>query len=148
MYKTKIIDKLDAAFKLNNESLLFLSQEALLLRLPENRSNTIGSQLACVARARDAYTKAILNDAPFSWNPDFPYDQRYDHNKLANHLNSKSSEYLEHINRLEAFSENQLDLIMDLISHEYLHQGQLIRYFYGNHITMPRGIKSFWHLED
>lgn len=143
-----IMKKLENVFKMNNEYIEMIEEEKLKLRMPSVRSNTIGSQLACVARARDAYFKSIVNDEEFSWDPDFPYDDRYEHLKLKKHLMEKSTEIIKWIESCEKISENQLSLIIDLFSHEFLHQGQLIRYMYANNISMPNVIKSFWHLQD
>jgi hypothetical protein len=148
MFKKSVIEKLAAAFEMNNAFMAVLADEDLKCRLEGMRASSIGNQLACVARARDAYGKAILADLPFSWSPDFPYDQRYDHEKLSAHLREKSLVFIDELKGFEVFSDNQLDLVLDLLSHEFLHQGQLIRYIYGNGLTMPSGVKGFWHLED
>ncbi|PIE78668.1 MAG: hypothetical protein CSA15_06660 [Candidatus Delongbacteria bacterium] len=55
-----------------------INDDSLKFRIPNVRSNTIGSQMVCVAGARDSYSKSIVNDKPFSWDPDFLYDDRYD----------------------------------------------------------------------
>ena len=82
MYKKSVIEKLAVAFEMNNAFMAVLAEEDLKRRLKGMRASSIGNQLACVARARDAYGKSILADLPFRWSPDFPYDQRYDHQKL------------------------------------------------------------------
>ena len=148
MNKNVIVKKLVDVFNMNNEFIKAIEEQDLKLRITSARSNTIGSQLACVARARDAYSKCIINDEEFSWNPDFPYDDRYEHTKLSKHLIEKSSKLIKEYESFNNLSENQLSLTMDLLGHEFLHQGQLIRYIYANNLSMPNLIKSFWHLED
>jgi len=143
-----IIEKLDNVFKMNNEFLEEFNEDKMKLRIPEVRSNTIGSQIACIARARDAYSKCILEDRKFSWEPDFPYEDRYDSEKVLKHLNKVGENFIKYLSNVNDLSDNQMDLILDLIGHEYLHQGQLVRYIYANNLEMPTGIKSFWHLED
>lgn len=147
-YKDALIGKLSGAFEMTNEFMAVLVEEDLKCRLKGMRSSSIGNQLACVARARDAYGKSILMDQPFAWKPDFPYDQRYDHEKLGTHLTDKGQALIKALKGIEDFSDNQVDLVIDLLSHEFLHQGQLVRYIYGNGLRMPSGVKGFWHLED
>lgn len=148
MNKNVIVKKLQDVFHMNNEFIQVIEEQSLKLRITDARSNTIGSQLACVARARDAYTKSILNDVTFSWKPDFPYEDRYDQMKLSQHLIEKSAEFVRVFELFENWSDNQLDLMIDLIGHEFLHQGQLVRYIYANKLSMPKTVKAFWHLED
>lgn len=143
-----LIKKLAVVFGMNNEFIKMIEAEGLKLRIENARSNTIGSQLACVARARDAYSKSILMDLPFSWRPDFPFEHRYNHEKLSKHLIEKSAEFINSLSLMDAMTENQLDLVIDLLSHEFLHQGQLVRYVYANNLSMPTVVKGFWHLED
>lgn len=148
MNKRILIKKLNEVFAMNNEFVTVIEAQSLKLRIDIARSNSIGSQLACVARARDAYSKSILSDAPFSWEPDFPYENRYDQTKLSEHLIEKSAEFINSLESFDGLTENQMDLSIDLLGHEFLHQGQLVRYIYANNLTMPNGVKGFWHLED
>ncbi len=148
MNKRILIKKLSEVFNMNNEFIKVIEAQSLKLRIENARSNSIGSQLACVARARDAYSKSILSDAPFSWKPDFPYENRYNLEQLSEHLIEKSAEFIKSLESFDALTENQMDLSIDLIGHEFLHQGQLVRYIYANNLTMPGTVKGFWHLED
>ncbi|QVK21570.1 hypothetical protein KHQ82_04410 [Mycoplasmatota bacterium] len=143
-----MVEKLEKVFGMNNEFLCNIEEVDLKLRIDGIRSNTIASQIACVAGGRDSYAKCILEDEPFSWRPDFSYDDRYEYDKLINHLGNRSSSLIAALKSIKNFSLNQESLIIDLISHEYLHQGQIIRYFYANELEMPNSVKSFWHLED
>lgn len=143
-----IIDKLETVFNMNNEHLSIINDEQLKLRIEGVRSSSIGNQIVCIARARDAYMKSILEDKGFSWDPDFPYEDRYDQEKMLNHMVNVGNESISKLRTIKEFSNNQLDLIMDLIGHEYQHQGQLIRYYYANDIEQAPMTKSFWHLED
>ena len=148
MSNNVIINKLENAMNMNNEFVKVICDQELKLRISGVRSSTIGNQIACVARARDAYSKSIMKDVAFDWCPDFPYEDRYDQVKLDQHLQAVGHKLLASLRGSESLSENQLDLIVDLISHEFLHQGQLARYFYANALTMPSMTKKFWHLED
>lgn len=148
MSNNVIINKLENAMNMNNEFVKVICDQELKLRISGVRSSTIGNQIACVARARDAYSKSIMNDEAFSWRPDFLYEDRYVQGKLDQHLQAVGHKLLASLRGSESLSENQLDLIVDLISHEFLHQGQLVRYFYANALTMPSMTKKFWHLED
>ncbi len=143
-----LIDKLETVFNMNNEFMKTIKEEVLKLNIESKRSNSIGSQVACLLGARDAYGKCISNDAEFSWNPDFKHSDRYNHSIVNNHAVDVSTELITGFRTFAKLSDNQTSLIIDLIGHEYLHQGQLIRYIYANDLVMPNQIKAFWHLED
>lgn len=143
-----LIEKLEKVFILNNEFIESIKEESLKLHINSIRSNSIGSQIACLLGARDAYGKCILNDETFSWNPDFLHSDRYTHVIVKKHAQEVSSSLISKFKEIDILSENQSSLLLDLISHEYLHQGQLIRYIYANNLEIPTKLKGFWHLED
>jgi hypothetical protein len=123
-----------------------LPPEAYCQRLGTLRSNSIGEQLWCLAGARESYFTAIVKDARFQWicsfksNPSSKID-------MDAYLLEWSQKYSSLLSGLESLSENQQSLLLDLIAHEYQHQGQLIRYLYGNQFRLPDGWQKFWHLE-
>lgn len=143
-----VIKKLDAVLKMNNAFVKALEDHSLRLTIPSSRSNSIGGQFACIAGARDAYAKSIMKDIPFSWEPNFKYDDRYSVSKILDHLFHRTDDLRQFFATCDTLSDNQLDLVLDLMGHEFLHQGQLIRYMYANEITIPCEVKDFWHLED
>lgn len=148
MQESLILKKLEHVIKMNNEFLDKLEKEKLKLTIPEVSSNTIGSQFHCIIGARNSYFKSIIEDRAFSWEPELGYDKRYDFDVITSLMVHKSKSQIEELKNIEKFSDNQLALIIDLISHEFMHQGQLIRFLYANQINMPKMTKKLWHLED
>lgn len=143
-----ITDKLIQVFEMNNELMSTLSDEKLKLTITNVRSNTIGSQIACILQARDAYGKSIVENRGFTWAPDFPAKDRHDISKVISYATTSSNWLITNLKTIDEYSSIQESLLHDLIAHEYLHQGQLIRYFYANDLAQPNKVKSFWHLED
>ncbi len=143
-----LIKKLKRVFAMNNEFLSTIAEDDLKLRLKGMRSDSIASQITCIIGCRDSYSKCLPIDEQFRWSPDFPYSERYNLIKLKSHLEEVGEKVVCELESIDLLSDNQQGLIMDLISHEYQHQGQIIRYFYANGLEMPNTVKTEWHLED
>jgi hypothetical protein len=144
-----LIEKIKAAFEMNDELFQVLQEEHLKLELGEFRSNNIGSQLYCVAAARDCYGHSIMEDKPFNWAPSMGREIHTDKSLLESYCIDNGVALINWLKHsTDKLSENQEELLFDLVAHEYMHQGQLIRYIYANELHMPHAMKAFWHLED
>ncbi len=122
-----------------------LQPEMYKQRLGMLRSNSIG-QLWCLAGARESYSIAIKNDSEFKWTCSFRSDANSKPD-IDQYLVGCSENFVLLLKNLDALSMNQQSLLIDFIGHEFQHQGQLIRYLYGNRLPIPDGWRNFWHLE-
>ena len=143
-----LTSKLKKVFKMNNEFLTTIKEDDLKLRLVGMRSDSIASQITCIIGCRDSYSKCLPKDEQFRWSPDFPHADRYNLSKLSRYLVEIGEKVISELESINELSDNQQELVLDLLSHEYQHQGQIIRYFYANGLKMPGAVKSEWHLED
>ena len=130
-----IIERLHHAFNLTEELVQSLPEEALKLRLKDLPSNTIGEQLWCVVGARESYLKAIKSNdwVGFSCSLHNPASKE----EVLFCLKTSTEECLQFLYANE-ICEKQMEFIMQLLEHEILHHGQLIRYVYGNKLTFPK----------
>ncbi|WP_432666537.1 hypothetical protein R9X47_09345 [Wukongibacter baidiensis] len=140
--------KLEFIFNMYNDLLTCLEEENYEYKLKGLRSNTMGQQLHCVGGARESYYKSILEDEGFRWTCSLDGEKANDKGEVEAYLREYEKNIIDFMNSSEKLSDNQASLILDLLSHEYLHQGQLIRYLYANHLMIPNTWKEFWHLED
>ena len=110
-----------------------------------DRSNTIGAQFWCVVGARESYLRAIEAG---SWQG---FGSSLKKVTDAEEVNSKlrsSGAALQTLRDRDDWSDARQDLLIDLLEHEALHQGQLIRYFYGLGISFPEAFARRWALSD
>jgi len=140
--------KIKDIFNMNDELMILLEDNDLKKDLSDIRSNTIGGQIYCIAGARESYGVSIINDTKFNWICKFSYEKRFDSFLLSEYLFKWRDEVIKYLSKKNELSSNQEDLLLDLYAHEYMHQGQLIRYLYGNNIKIPKSWKDFWHLSD
>lgn len=130
-----IIGKIERAFNLTKDLIEHLSQDNLSLHLGNLPSNKIGDQVWCIIGARESYLKAIQAS---QW-AGFSCSLR-DNTSKSEVLNSldRSSEAVIKYLKENSFSEEQMEIILDLLEHEVMHHGQLVRYVYGNKLEFPK----------
>jgi hypothetical protein len=138
--------KVVAALKLLDQIVEVLDSEVYSKRLGSLRSNSIGHQLWCLAGARESYLAAVAKDANFQWICSFKADVN-SKSHIDTYLRDCSEKLVSALEGMKDLSSNQQSLLLDLLAHEYQHQGQLIRYIYGNKLQMPPAWREFWHLE-
>jgi hypothetical protein len=121
------------SFKLTQDLVVHLDEEALGLDLPNLPSNRIAGQLWCIVGARESYTKAIEAGGwqEFSCSLKTP---RAKDSVLA--ALEATYQRLGEIDFAD-LSETQVDLALELLEHEVQHHGQLIRFVYANGLAFP-----------
>lgn len=133
-----VINDLKRAFTLTTDLIQHLPEEALGQKLGELPSNTIGEQLWCMIGARESYLQAVYDN---EWS-DFTCSLSDTRSKMEilHALENSDNAWLAYLDEHE-LNETQVAFLMDLLTHELQHHGQLIRYVYGDRLTFP----ASWH---
>ncbi len=116
-------------------------------KLPGLRSNTVGLQLWCVIGARESYGRGIQAGRWDGFSCSVTREQTTSTDALATALARSGREFLALLNEHPALDQAQNQLLLDLLEHEALHQGQLIRYLYALQMEIPSGWKARYALE-
>jgi len=129
-----LVRKIERAFSLTKDLIENLSQESLSLYLGDLPSNKIGEQVWCIIGARESYLKAIQAGrwAGFSCS----LRDSTSKSEVLKCLDSSSANLIKYLKE-NALYEGQREMIFDLLEHEIMHHGQLIRYIYGNKLEFP-----------
>lgn len=132
------------SFKLYQDLVTLLDDAKLNSKLPNLPSNTIGLQLWCVVGARESYSKAITANewAGFSCSLQKPHNKE----DVLAALRSSELEVTKVLEDIDNYSEEQNQLMMDLLEHECQHHGQLVRYIYALKLEVPESWKSRYAL--
>ena len=127
------------SFELTQDLVEYLEEANLSTKLPNLPSNTIGEQLWCMVGARESYLKAIKNNG---W-VDFTCSMKDTTSKDAvlAAIISSAKDVMEYVEG-KSLNEVQLDFLHELLEHEVMHHGQLIRYMYGNKLGFPQSWKD------
>lgn len=127
--------KITRVLDLTHDLIEHLSQESLSLKLGDLPSNKIGEQVWCIIGARESYFKAIQLG---QWSG-FSCSLQNNNSKLeALQALKTSSESISNYLIENDLSKEQTALLFDLLEHELVHHGQLIRYVYGNKLSFPK----------
>lgn len=146
MSDTILVSKLKSIFSLWSDLVESLDDEQLAMHLGDLRSNTIGQQLWCLGGCRESNLASLKADAPFAWTCSYGGSTE-DRAAIAAYLEEQAGGLVAFLEDLDELGANRANLLLDLLAHEFQHQGQVIRYLYGNGLPIPTSWQEFWHLE-
>jgi hypothetical protein len=134
------------SFALYDELVEALPEPAFSRKLPGLRSNTIGQQLWCVVGARESYGRAVVAGAWDGFACSLAGDRCGSRADVAAALCSSAADSTRIIEGADPWTDSQGQLVLDLVEHETMHHGQLIRYLYGLDLFIPAGWKARYAL--
>ncbi len=147
MEKQKIIvSRLETIISMWQDLMRDLSDEHLKMKLGNLPSNTIGQQLWCLGGCRESNLKSLEADSSFAWQCTYE-GSADDSEALGKYIDGLGKSLMAFLSEDKELTDNQICLVLDLLAHEYQHQGQIIRYLYGNKLSIPKSWQQFWHLE-
>jgi len=134
----------ERSFTLYHDLIDSLDEGALASRLPGVPSNSVGLQLWCVIGARESFCQAIRANhwEGFSCSLETPTHKA----SVVATLRSSAEEVKDVLKTIDAYTDIQNRLIVDLLEHEAAHHGQLIRYLFALNLTIPDSWKSKYGL--
>lgn len=137
--------RLTAALMLTEGLAETMSDASLALHNGSAPSNSIGDQFWCIVGARESYARAIAASkwSGFSCSLSAGDAQRADKVRAA--LERSRIEALDTISQCEP-TDDRASIVFDLLEHEALHHGQLVRYFYTNGIQFPEAFARRYSL--
>ena len=106
------------------------------LNVPKNKS--VGEHMWCIIGARESYTRALQHGA---WDGfSCSLNSTDDHHAIILALNASAVAFDTTINALTWDSARE-GLLVQLLEHETMHEGQLIRHIYALEHPVPSSIK-------
>ncbi|HUF06649.1 MAG TPA: hypothetical protein VMP86_04585 [Candidatus Binatia bacterium] len=138
-------ERFGRSFQLYRDLAATLDGVALGSKLPGVPSNSVGAQLWCVVGARESYARAIAAGAwaGFSCSLDEPGDPA----SVVEALGRSERVVVEVLGGVEAHSDQQDRLMLDLLEHEAQHHGQIIRFLYALRLPIPDSWKERYALD-
>jgi hypothetical protein len=134
------------SINLYEELVTELPEKALSLKLAQP-SNTIGEQLWCVIGARESYCRAIAAGQWSGFACSLEAKSVGSRQRVLEALSRSAGGIESVLGRLESYTDAQNQLVADLLEHEIVHHGQLIRYLYGLKLSIPAGWKARYALD-
>jgi len=143
---TTLQESFHRSFALYSDLVEGIHESDLALSLPQLPSNSLGLQLWCVVGARESFSKAIeANEwSGFACSLHSPEKKE----SVVDALKRSAEVVSLALETIDAYTEIQNRLIVDLLEHEASHHGQLIRYIYGLNLPIPDSWKSKYALQE
>lgn len=140
-----IRERFGRSFQLYRDLAATLDGVALGSKLPGVPSNSLGAQLWCVVGARESHARAIAAGAwaGFSCSLDEPGDPA----RVVEALERSERVVVEVLDGVDAHSDEQDRLMLDLLEHEAQHHGQIIRFLYALRLRIPDSWKQRFALD-
>ncbi|MBN3490327.1 hypothetical protein JV173_02245 [Acholeplasma equirhinis] len=132
MINQTIKDRVLQSIKETNEFFENITVDELRSKLLNLPSNTVGAQAWCIIGARESYMKAYVAGKWVGF--ECSLTEIYDASKVKQKLVETAKMVEDLMNQYPDKNEHQL---IDLLEHEVMHHGQLIRYAYANRILFP-----------
>lgn len=135
------------SFELYEDLVREIPESALGKKLPNLRSNSIGSQLWCVIGARESFSHAIETGAWAGFSCSLTAAGTRQTSAVRTALASSAGTVLGVVGGLDAYDDTRNRFVVELLEHEAAHRGQLIRYLYGLRLRIPAHWKARYALD-
>ena len=106
------------------------------LDVPKNKS--LKDHYWCVVGARESYIKAIELGKWSGFNCSL---KRFDKKSILKKLENTSSNFIETVDSITDWDEDRAELLVGLLEHEVMHEGQIIRHMYALEESLPKSCK-------
>jgi uncharacterized damage-inducible protein DinB len=133
-----IIEHIQARFASYADLTAAINDETLQRCLDVPKSKSLKEHLWCVVGARESYTAALKAGA---WQGFACSLQTLSQNEICGALNESTTSWIEVIENIENWTDARHKLLADLMEHEAMHEGQIIRLMYGLEEELPASWK-------
>lgn len=122
-----------------------LPPDAYGKKLPNIRSNSVGSQLQCVIGVREMWATTMETGESPGFHPSLSKEETSDGEAVIAKLEQTAE--LVRATLPEELSETQEGQALSLLEHESGHTGQLLRYLFALDVEIPRLWVRYFDLE-
>ena len=132
--RASVIRQIESHFEAYAEFLQTLRSEDLTTKLDVVRHKSVMEHLWCIVGSRESYARAIDEGA---WQGFSCSMTTYDHADFAAALGASSERVRASMARVSAWTPAREKLLLELLEHEVMHEGQIIRHMYGLEKALP-----------
>ncbi len=129
-----VINKIQNRFASFNDLIDAINDDLLGQSIAVPKHKTLNEHLWCVIVARESYTAALQAGAWAGFNCSVT---QFDTEHLKSALNNSAEIFTNTVNNISEWSDSHNDLLLDLLEHEVMHEGQIIRHMYAMNLSLP-----------
>ena len=142
--KNKVIEHLEILFKLYSDLAQSASEDFLSKTLEVPKNKTLTEHLWCIVGARESYAHALEAGEWVGFDCSLESEAIGDKGLVMQHLASSAQAVRESITVVSDWTEGRQELLLSLLEHETMHEGQIIRLVYGLNETLPQSWLDRW----
>ncbi len=136
--RQKLLDALKTRFQSYDDLIESVESDHLGRKVDVPRHKSLIEHLWCVVGARESYARALDTG---SWEGFACSMTKYTHAEISEKLRSSASAVLIAAEKVEDWTEERQNFLLDLSEHEVMHEGGIIRHMYAFETDMPGSVK-------
>ena len=136
--RDRIIDNINNRFGVYFDLLNEVSDENLALKTAELKNKSLKEHLWCLVGARESYSHAIKAGEWAGFNCSLVEMDKED---ISQALTRSAQAFNVITNEVEQWDETRDQYLVDLLEHETMHEGQIIRHLYALELHIPASWK-------
>lgn len=136
--KETVIQAIEARFVSFSKLLDGVPEELLEQQLPVEKSKSLTQHLWCIIGARESYTRALEKGG---WDGFACSLSSYDKPSIQQTLESSAQAFAVAVRQIADWNKPREELLVALLEHETMHEGQIIRHLYGLGQIQPTALK-------
>jgi len=116
-----------------------LSSEDLKAKLPVKKNKSLGEHFWCLIGARESYTRALQAGVWVGF--DCSLESIESPEKIQAKLESSAQTFHQVLAAVDDWSEARQEILLQLLEHETMHEGQMIRQMLALELKLPKSVK-------
>lgn len=133
--RESIIQQIEGHFRSYEDFVETLQSDDLKTKLDVVKHKSVMEHLWCIVGSRESYAKAI---AEGSWQGFSCSMKKYDHADFVAALCDSRERIRNSIDSVFEWTPTREKLLLELLEHEVMHEGQIIRHMYGLEKKLPQ----------
>ncbi len=142
--KTIVVDHINKLFSNYEELVAYCPHDLLGRKLDITKSKTLGEHLWCVIGARESYARSLEEGRWVGFSSSLNRADIQNASTVLGHLRSSAKDARDAIEQVSEWNNERDELLLSLLQHETMHEGQIIRLVYGFGETLPMSWVDRW----
>lgn len=137
--RNTVIKNIESRFESMLDIVKTMEPVLLTQQLDIAKSKSVGEHMWCIVGARESYSRALIKGEWDGFSCSLESDDNLE--EIINALNASKMQFEQAVKSLDNWTQSRDELLVSLLEHETMHEGQLIRHIYGLGHSLPDSTK-------
>ncbi|EAQ64343.1 hypothetical protein MED121_04468 [Marinomonas sp. MED121] len=137
--RNTVIKNIESRFESMLDIVKTMEPVLLTQQLDIAKSKSVGEHMWCIVGARESYSRALIKGEWDGFSCSLGSDDNLE--EIINALNASKMQFEQAVKSLDNWTQSRDELLVSLLEHETMHEGQLIRHIYGLGHSLPDSAK-------